>query len=224
MKESIFKPSKSEKRSLKLLNPNMENILSIGISTGGSAEINMAKICPKAKIVATTVDEKGLNFSIEKMSNFEEFKRIEAKIEDVSKPMPYADCTFDYVYARLVLHYLNKQQLCDALNEIYRVLKPSGKLFIVARNNKEWELKKPEFVISYDEETNITTYYSQWGKKKIEKRQFLSEQQLEDVLINHNFIIKSISSYRERLYTDYERTRKNRSKKPNYLTEVVAVK
>ncbi len=224
MKENAFKPSKSEKRGLKQLNPSMENILSIGISTGGSAEVNMAKLCPNAKIVATTIDEKGLNFSIEKMSAFEEFSRIEAKIEDVSKPMPYADNTFDYVYARLVLHYLNKQQLDDALNEIYRVLKPNGILFVVARNNKEWELRKPEFVISYDEETNITTYYSQWRKTNIDKRQFLSEEQLKNVLTAHDYKIKSVKSYRERLYTDYERTRKNRSKKPNYLTEVVAVK
>jgi len=224
MKESIFKPSKSEKRGMKLINPNMEKILSVGISTGGSAEINMANACPNAKIIATTVDEKGLNFSIEKMSKFAEFERIEAKIEDISKPMPYGDNTFDYVYARLVLHYLNKQQLDNALNEIYRVLKPGGILFIVARNNKEWELSKPEFVVSYDEETNITTYYSQWEKKIIEKRQFLSEEQLKTILQAHDFKIKKVASYRERLYTDYERTRKNRSKKPNYLTEVVSVK
>lgn len=224
MREGVFKSSKSEKRGLKLLNPGMENILSIGISTGGSAEINMAKKCPNAKIVATTVDEKGLNFSIEKMVQFNEFSQIEAKIEDVSQPMPYADNTFDYVYARLVLHYLNKQQLEDALNEIYRVLKPNGILFVVARNNKEWELQKPEYVISYDEETNITTYYSQWTKKVVEKRQFLSEEQLVSVLTKHNFKIKNVCSYRERLYTDYERTNKNRSKKANFLTEVVAIK
>lgn len=224
MKENAFKPSKSEKRGLKQLTPDMKNILSIGISTGGSAEINMAKQCPNAKVIATTVDEKGLNFSIQKMSTFKEFEQIEAKLEDVSKPMPYADNTFDYVYARLVLHYLNKQQLNDALNEIYRVLKPSGKFFIVARNNKEWELRKPEFVISYDEETNITTYYSQWKKENIDKRQFLSEEQIKDVLLSHGFKVNSLKSYRERLYTDYERTRKNRSKKPNYVTEAVAIK
>ena len=63
MKENVFKASKSEKRGLKLLNPEMENILSVGISTGGSAEINMAKLCPNAKIVATTIDERGLKFS-----------------------------------------------------------------------------------------------------------------------------------------------------------------
>lgn len=224
MKETMFKQSKSEKRGLKLLKPNMLNILSVGISTGGSAEINMAKICPSAKITATTIDENGLNFSIKQMSKFKEFSRIDAKIEDVSKPMPYDNNTFDFVYARLVLHYLDKQQLNNTLNEIYRVLKPNGILFIVTRNNKEWELKKPEFVISYDEETNMTTYYSQWEKKNIDKRQFLSDEQLKNTLINHKFTIKSISSYRERLYTDYERTRKNRSKKPNYLTEAVAVK
>lgn len=224
MRENAFKPSKSEKRGLKQLKSTMKNILSIGISTGGSAEINMAKTCPEAKIVATTIDKNGLKFSIEKMSNYKEFAQIEAKIEDASKPMIYADNTFDYVYARLVLHYLNKQQLNDALNEIYRVLKPNGILFIVARNNKEWELTKPEFIISYDKETNITTYYGQWKKEIVRKRQFLSEEQLKEVLTAHNFKIKSVKSYRERLYTDYERTRKNRSKKPNYLTEVVAVK
>jgi len=222
--EKIFKYSKSEKRGLKHLNKSMTNILSIGISTGGSAEISMAKKCPNAHIIATTIDEKGLAFSKEKMSQFKESKQIEAKIEDVSKPMSYKDNTFDYIYARLVLHYLNKQQLDNALNELYRVLKPNGKLFIVARNNKEWEISKKEFVIDYDEETNITTYYEQWRKEKEVKRQFLSAEQLNEVLTKHDFKIISNKSYKERLYTDYERTRKNRSKKANYLTEVVVTK
>jgi len=222
--EKDFKYSKSEKRGLKLLDDSIENILSIGISTGGSAEICMAKKCPNAKIIATTIDEKGLDFSRGKISNFKECDRIELKLEDVSKPMEYKDNTFDFIYARLVLHYLNKQELNNALNEIYRVLKPGGVFFIVARNNKEWEISKEEFVISYDKETNMTTYYSQWKKEKTETRQFLSEKQLETILVEHGFKIRSLKSYREKLYTDYERTRKNRSKKANYLTEVVVTK
>ena len=222
--EKDFKSSKSEKRGLTLLKPTMENILSIGISTGGIAELKMARKCINAKIVATTIDEKGLNFSREKLSQFEEYNRIETKIEDVAKPMPYDNDTFDFIYARLVLHYLTKQQLECALNEIYRVLKPNGTFFIVARNNKEWELTKPEFIISYDEESNMTTYYEQWKKEVVRKRQFLSELQLKEILTKHNFIIKKIKSYREYLYTDYERTNKNKSKKPNYLTELVATK
>lgn len=222
--EKIFKSSKSEKRALKILDENYKDVLSVGISTGGSAEINIARKCKEAHIVATTIDEKGLEFSKEKMSTFPEGERIEAKIEDVSKKMPYKAKTFDFVYARLVLHYLTKQQLDAALKEIYRVMKPNGKIFIVARNNKEWEIKRPEYVVSYDEKTNMTEYYEQWKKEAVRKRQFLSQQQLKSVLVEHGFKILSAKDYRERLYTDYERTSKNKSKKPNYLTEVVAQK
>ncbi len=222
MRDNTFKSSRSEKRALRLLDKNVEKILSIGISTGGSAEVNIARKCLKAEVVATTIDEKGLEFTNDKLKQFEETKRIVTKIEDVSQKMPYADNTFDFVYARLVLHYLDRQQLEAALAEIYRVLKPSGKFFVVARNNREWELTKPEFIISYDEKTNITTYWEQWEKKIIRKRQFLSEEQLQDALIRHNFKIQSCKSYREYLYTDYERTIK--SNKPNFLTELVATK
>ena len=41
--EKVFKSSKSEKRALKLLDKNTKKILSIGISTGGSAELNIAR-------------------------------------------------------------------------------------------------------------------------------------------------------------------------------------
>lgn len=222
--EKVFKSSKSEKRGLKLLNKDMKNILSIGISTGGIAELKMAKKCPNAKIIATTVDEKGADFSKRNLQQFDEASQIEIKIEDVSKPMPYADGTFDYVYARLVLHYLTKQQLDAALKEIYRVLKKGGLFFVVARNDKEWEISNPEFVIAYDEETNITSYYEQWRKEKIMKRQFLSEEGLKEVLEKNGFKVKSCKSYHEFLYTDYERTRKNRSKKANSLSEVVCIK
>lgn len=220
--ENDFKYSKSERRGLKLLTSSMKNILSIGISTGGSAEIKMAKKCPNAKIIATTIDEKGLEFSLEKIEEYKE--QIEVKLEDISKPMKYKDNTFDFIYARLVLHYLNKEELNNALKEIYRVLKPNGIFFIVARNKKEWEISKKEYVIEYDDKTNITTYYTQWKKEKIEKRQFLSEEEIIEVLFKHKFKIKRKKSYKERLYTDYKRTRKNRSKKPNSLTEVVAYK
>ena len=60
--ERTFKSSKSEKRAIRLLNKSYTNILSVGISTGGSAEINIARKCPNAKIIATTIDEKGLKF------------------------------------------------------------------------------------------------------------------------------------------------------------------
>lgn len=205
-----------------MLNSKTKNILSIGISTGGSAELKFAKICKEAKVIATTIDENGLEFTKMQLEKHEEGRRVDAKIEDISKKMPYEDDVFDFVYARLVLHYLTKQELVVAFNEIFRVLKPGGIFFVVARSRSEWELQKPEFIISYDEATNITTYYEQWKKDVIRKRQFFSESELKEICENFGFKIKRVKSYKEYLYTDYERTKK--SSKPNHLIEVVATK
>ena len=220
MKEKVFKKSKSEKRGLKLLDMNYKNILSVGISTGGSAEIMMAKICPNAKIIATTIDEKGLKFSNEQILKYELNQQIETKIEDISKKTNYENNYFDFVYARLVLHYLDKKQLEDALCEIYRILKPEGKFFIVARSKDEWELKIPGAIINYDPETNLTTYHNQ--SNTIDKRQFLSKEEFCNQLEKYNFKILRSKAYKEYLYTDYQRT--IRSKKANSLIEIVVKK
>ena len=220
MKEKVFKKSKSEKRGLKLLDGSFENILSVGISTGGSAEIMMAKMCPNAKIIATTIDEKGLEFSNTQILKYGLAQQIETKIEDVSKKTNYEDNKFDFIYARLVLHYLDKYQLDDALSEIYRILKPNGKFFVVARSKDEWELKIPGAIIDYDPDTNLTTYRNQTNT--IDKRQFLSKEEFCVQLEKYNFKILRCKAYKEYLYTDYQRT--NKSKKANSIIEFVVNK
>lgn len=57
-----FKPSISEKHGISLIKKKDKNILSIGISTAGSAEIEMARKNPNSNIIATTIDAKGLEF------------------------------------------------------------------------------------------------------------------------------------------------------------------
>ncbi len=219
---AVFKPSKTEEMGLKVLSENAKAILSVGISTGGSAEIEMAKKCKDAKIIATTIDKKGLEFTknIIKEQGFED--RIDAKLEDVSQPFEYKNESFDFVYARLVLHYLTKQQLSSTLDEINRTMKKGGKFYVVTRSNDEWELKRPNAIASFDKETNMTEYYAQQLNGKTEKRQFLSKDQLVEVLKSHGFKIISAKNVREYLYIDYERTKK--SEHPNYLVEVVAEK
>ena len=99
---SQFKSSRSECDGLKLIDRNFTAILSVGISTGGSAELEMARLAPNAKIIATTVDKAGLEFTDKILDALPERKRIITKIEDVTKKMPYRDKSFDFVYARLV--------------------------------------------------------------------------------------------------------------------------
>lgn len=54
-----FKPSISEKHGIKLIENKDKTILSIGISTAGSAEIEMARKNLDSHIIATTIDTRG---------------------------------------------------------------------------------------------------------------------------------------------------------------------
>lgn len=54
-----FKPSISQKHGIKLIEEKDKNILSIGISTAGSAEIEMSRKNPNSHIIATTIDTRG---------------------------------------------------------------------------------------------------------------------------------------------------------------------
>ena len=50
----------SERNGIDLLEEKDINILSVGISTAGKAEIEMLKKNPKSHITATTIDEEGI--------------------------------------------------------------------------------------------------------------------------------------------------------------------
>lgn len=53
---------------------------------------------------------------------------------DIGQPFPYADATFDAVYARLSLHYFTDAVTRQAFAEIARVLKPGGKLCFMCKS------------------------------------------------------------------------------------------
>ncbi len=220
----IFKPSISEENGVKLVNDTYKNILSIGISTAGSAEIEMSKRAPNSHIIATTIDKDGLEFSrkIIEEKGFEE--QIELKLEDVSEKMPYSDNYFDFVYARLVLHYLENKKLEQALKEIKRVLKPDRLFYIVVRSRNEWEAKLEG--TTYDEETGITKYpvYSTLGTNNVKFlcRRLHTMESLTEFLKKEDFKIKYIKEYKEECYKDYKRTEKTEF--PNTIIECLAQK
>ena len=219
-----FKPSISEKHGLSLINKNDLNILSIGISTAGSAEIEMAKRNPNSHIIATTLDLNGLKFTKGIIESEGLEGRIELKIEDISEKQPYIDNYFDFIYARLVLHYLNDNKLRNALSEIHRIIKPNGKFFIVVRSLDEWEAKLEG--TSFDETTGFTRYpdyltINTDNVKYIERR-LHSKESISDFLIKAGFKIIYLKEYEEYLYRDYTRTEIN--PKPNSIIEICAEK
>ena len=53
-------------------------------------------------------------------------------VEEFSERLPFEDCSFDFIFARAVLHHTSNLQI--ACSEIFRVLKPGGR-FIAAREH-----------------------------------------------------------------------------------------
>lgn len=222
--KEIFKPSTSEEHGINLITEKDLNILSIGISTAGSAEIKMAEKNRNSHIIATTIDKEGLNYTKNIIEQYGLSDRIETKLEDVSEKMPYNDEFFDFVYARLVLHYLDNENLRKALKEIKRVMKKDGRLYIVVRSRDEWEAKLEG--ATYDENTGITKYpkYDTLGTDNVEYlyRRLHTVDSLSSFLVAEGFDIKYIKEYKEQSYKDYKRTEK--VKYPNSLIECLCEK
>ena len=222
--KEIFKPSTSEEHGINLITEKDLNILSIGISTAGSAEIKMAEKNRNSHIIATTIDKEGLNYTKNIIEQYGLSDRIETKLEDISEKMPYNDEFFNFVYARLVLHYLDNENLTNALKEIKRVMKKHGRLYIVVRSRDEWEAKLEG--ASYDENTGITKYpkYDTLGTDNVEYlyRRLHTVDSLSSFLVAEGFDIKYIKEYKEQSYKDYKRTEK--VKYPNSLIECLCEK
>lgn len=208
-------PSKSEDNGIALLTEKDLKIYSVGISTGGKAEMRMARSNPHCKIIATTIDPVGAAFAKNEIMQQGLASQIEVKLENVAKVLPYHDNYFDYVYARLVLHYLSKIDLQVAISEIHRILKKGGKLFVVVRSVDCPEAKKGYF----DQETCLTTYPSD---RKSYSRYFHSETSIHNILSDSGFSITSLCSYPEQLCIDFHRNIP--AKQIDILIEVLSYK
>lgn len=211
----------SEKHGIELIAHDDLKIYSVGISTAGQAEIEMLKKNSKTHIIATTIDDQGLKCTKKRIDENGLSERIELKLEDVSEKLPYENETFDYIYARLVLHYLENCKLEGALKEIYRVLKTHGKLYVVVRGY-DWETSGND--VSYDEETGMTKYpiQDEFGDKRYCYRRLHTEESIKHYLEKANFQIVYIKNYFEFLSKDY--SRKEMNMKASKVIEVLSIK
>lgn len=218
-----FPGSKSEDNGIALLTDADKTIYSVGISTGGIAEIRMAEANPACHIIATTIDDEGLAFAQKFIHEKGLEAQIETKLEDAAQPLPYDDNYFDFIYARLVLHYLPKAALDAALAELHRVLKKGGRLFVVVRSVNCPDATDPS--ATYDPETGLTTrtrINEETGQQKSTVRYFHSEKSITDHVEKAGFSVQRIQSYDERLYSDFMRTKQ--SPHDDNVIELVAVK
>jgi cyclopropane fatty-acyl-phospholipid synthase-like methyltransferase len=203
------KPSLSEESGLELIGLDDLAIFSPGISTGGIAEIRMALDHPDRKVIATTVDQKGYEYALNNINELELSDQILVRLEDLTKEFPYDAKSFDFIYARLVLHYLSYQDLNITLTNFRKSLKPGGKLFVVVRSVKNIEGRN----LPYDPETRFTT--EPYGV-----RYFHSTQSISEHLTQTGFEVVNLKEYEEQLYTDFMRTKL--APAPDHLIEILA--
>ena len=213
-KPSHMLDSISENNGLSLISDQDKNVYSVGISTGGLAEIRMARTLANRHIIATTIDLEGASFAQSQIAQASLSDRIEVKMEDIAQPLPYADESFDFVYARLVLHYLPKNDLENALQELHRILKPTGRIFIVVRSTACLEAQTG----SYNAENGMTTYTSKNGGAY--SRYFHSQNSICHFLEDVGFHVTYVKAYDEQLCIDFQRTKP--SKDIDNLIEVYA--
>ena len=201
------KPSMSEEKGLALLRNDDLTVFCPGVSSGGFAEIRMALANKKRRIVATTIDTEGLNFTANNIRQLNLTSRIELKLENLLTDFPYPSNFFDYIYARLVLHYLSAQDLDKVLSNFKKSLKKSGHIFIVVRSEKCVDSKNADQ--EFDPATKLTKTYYRDGNNKIScaaLRYFHTQESIRDHLEKAGFNIDYISEHVEQLYKDFMRT------------------
>jgi len=210
LNNSEIKFSTSEENGLKQLKENDINIFCPGISTRGVAEIRMIQENPKRRIIATTIDKNGFEETKKTIDNLKLNNNIEVKLEDIRDKTSYEDNYFDFIYARLIMHYLSDSDFDKVLKELYRILKKGGRFFIVVRSAEDWEANLEG--ITYDKETGFTTYpvfdSNMKNLNKTATRRFHSENSLKNLLTKNNFNIVYSKKYKEQIYHGFMRTEK----------------
>lgn len=89
--------------------------------------IMASQMYPQTQFFGVDIDEKIISIAKEKLSKVA--LPIDVQQYDGNR-LPYPDNSFDHVMSSLVFHHLTLRQKYFALEEIHRVLKPSGQLHI----------------------------------------------------------------------------------------------
>lgn len=99
-------------------------VLEIGCGSGPGTKMILKYFSPR-KILATDLDPRQIALARKNFIN----KKVDFEIADATK-LNYHDNSFDAVFDYGVIHHLPSPEWRECLNEIYRVLKPGGKVLL----------------------------------------------------------------------------------------------
>lgn len=108
-----------------------DQVLDIGCGTGSLILEAEKLVGPGGTAVGLDVEPAMITQARQKAAN----RHSQATFEVASiTAVPFADATFDVIISSAMFHHLNKSQQVEGLAELYRVLKPNGRLLIVDLN------------------------------------------------------------------------------------------
>ncbi|MBK7880677.1 MAG: class I SAM-dependent methyltransferase [Saprospiraceae bacterium] len=133
MPEKIFRT-----KLIEYINPiETDNILEFGCGTGQNL-IYLNSKEPKALVYGVDIDSNILKIADLKLLKLN--ISIPLLLYDGVK-LPFSDKSFDKVFSSLVFHQIDAETKMHCLNELYRVLKPNGKLVI-----GDWGMPKSKWM------------------------------------------------------------------------------
>ena len=140
LKKQAYLGNEKELRMLKLLGfEDRGSVLEIGSGPGFYTSILLDNF-KEIKITALDYDMEFLKYANENMNN-KHRNRVTYVKDDVNR-LSLPDNRYDFVIARFVFQHLENP--LKAINEIYRVLKPGGKVFIIDVDSDLWGTTFPK--------------------------------------------------------------------------------
>jgi SAM-dependent methyltransferase len=100
--------------------------------------------------------------------------RVKLDALDRTRLDPCADAAYDKVYCVAVFIHMDKEDFLLYLREIYRVLKPGGRLYF-----DHWNLAHPVGWKRFELEADQYIDFDQAGRKDVARNQFVTPQEVE---------------------------------------------
>ncbi|MFX0034067.1 MAG: class I SAM-dependent methyltransferase [Candidatus Hermodarchaeota archaeon] len=176
----FLEPHPELERIIKIFHERgVKRILDLGCGTGR----HLIFLSKKGfKVYGMDASPKALQIAREWLK--EENLEVEVVLNRMEHQFPYKDCFFDAIISIQVIHHNLMKDIIFTVNEISRILKPKGIIFITfpklegSSRLEEWELKEIE----------KGTYIPQAGKEKGLLHHFFTIEEIHQVFSSYNLL------------------------------------
>ena len=144
--------------------PKNAQVLDVGSGAGGFARHMARKLKGKGRVTALDIVHENL-LKAEDLAGLEKLDdRILSVLGDV-ETLPFPDNRFDLIWcSRVVHHHLPDPK--TALAELYRVLRPGGRLAIREDGGRRWWFSSKGLAIDDNLQTRLHDLYDRWFEEE----------------------------------------------------------